>query len=66
MDVGAADWGEAERKAWVWAYLAGLPVQLPLAEHACGKCSHCDALRKLVEQVDELLEEICLRYVTAN
>lgn len=66
MDVGAADWGEAERKAWVWAYLAGLPVQLPLREHALGECSHCDALRKLVEQVDELLDEICLRYVTAN
>ena len=66
MDLGAADWGEAERKAWVWAYLAGLPVQLPLAEHDLGECSHCDALRQLVGRVDDLLEEVCLYYVTAN
>jgi len=66
MDVGAAGWGDAERKAWVWAYLAGLPVQLPLAEHAPGECSHCDALRRLVGQVDSLLKEISLRYTSPN
>lgn len=66
MDDGAADWDEAERKAWIWAYLAGLPVQLPLREHPEGECSHCDALRSLLEQVDDLIDEVCLRFVSAN
>lgn len=66
MDDGAADWDEAERKAWIWAYLAGLPVQLPLREHPEGECSHCDALRTLLEQVDELLAELTTSYCTPN
>jgi hypothetical protein len=66
MDDGAADWGEGERKAWVWAYLAGLPVQLPLAEHRVGECGHCDALRELVAHVDKLLAELSATYCSPN
>jgi hypothetical protein len=66
MDAGAAGWGAEERRAWVWAYLAGLPVQLPEQTHQPGACSHCDALRRLVEKADELLDSLCTQYVTPN
>jgi hypothetical protein len=66
MDDGAAGWGEGERNAWVWAYLAGLPVQLPLDDHPVGECGHCDALRELVAQVDKLLHELTSTYCSLN
>jgi hypothetical protein len=66
MDVGAAEWAPAERKAWMWAYLAGLPVQLPLEEHGIGQCSHCDALRELVREVNELLAGYQTLYLSPN
>jgi len=66
MEFGAAYWGRTERKEWVSSYLAGLPVQLPLPGHPEGSCGHCDALRELVREVDELLREIFARHVTPN
>lgn len=66
MKFGAAHWGQTERKEWVWSYLAGLPVQLPLPGHPEGSCGHCDALRALVREVDELLDETFARHVTPN
>jgi hypothetical protein len=66
MEFGAAYWGRTERQEWVWSYLAGLPVQLPLPGHPEGSCGHCDALRDLVREVDELLDEIFSRHVTPN
>ena len=66
MEDGAADWDEADRNAWVGAYLAGLPVQLPLPEHGVGTCSHCDALRTLVARVEQVMEELSTAYSTPN
>jgi hypothetical protein len=66
MDAGAAEWDAEERRAWVWAYLAGLPVQLPEKTHGPGQCRHCDALRRLVAQANELLDTLTTQYVTPN
>jgi hypothetical protein len=66
MDGGAAEWGDEERKAWAWAYFAGLPVQLPLQEHSPGCCRHCDTLRRLVDEASEFLAQLSGRYVTLN
>jgi hypothetical protein len=66
MEFGAAHWGATQRRQWACAYLAGQPVQLPLPGHPEGSCGHCDALRALVRQVDELLDAIFALHVTPN
>jgi hypothetical protein len=66
MKFGASYWSKTERQEWAWSYLAGQPVQLPLPGHPEGTCGHCDALRELVREVDELLEEVFARHVTPN
>ena len=40
--------------------------QLPEQSHRPGECRHCDALRRLVGQANELLDALTTQYVTPN
>jgi hypothetical protein len=46
------NWTSEEREAWIRAYNAGDPVELPYAEHDEGECETCDALRALMREAD--------------
>jgi hypothetical protein len=43
-------WTGDEREQWIAEYNAGLPVQLPVAEHDAGECGWCDVLRELMAE----------------